>query len=185
MKQFLLTLAAAATGLACMASPATNQNGPQHVKSYNWESTDTISYFVAAQSFVNGTSFNIDGGDYKTYELGVVHQGNKVVFTNLFNLVDTGGYDSAYDTPIEGVYNEADGTITFDANVIYTKVGGSYDTSLFTVSEFNENGSYLPENELSQLVFHVTPDFKTITNVTPFGLVYAYGLPERYKAFCA
>ena len=81
-----------------MASPA--PNGPQHVKSYNWESTDTISYFVAAQSFVNGTSFNIDGGDYKTYELGVVHQGNKVVFTNLFNLVDTGGYDSAYDTPI-------------------------------------------------------------------------------------
>lgn len=186
MKQFLLTLAAAATGLTCMASVHTpDQNGPQHVKSYNWESTDTISYFVAAQSFVSGTSFDIDGGDYRTYELGVVHQGNKVVFTNLFNLVDTGSYDACYDTPIEGVYNEADGTITFDANVIYTKVGNSYDASLFTVSEFNENGSYLPENELSQLVFHVTPDFKTITNTTPFGLVYSYGLPERYKAFCA
>lgn len=185
MKKILLTLAAAVTGLTSIASPATDRNAPQHAKSYNWESTDTISYFVAAQSFVSGTSFNIDGGDCKTYELGVVHQGKKVVFTNLFNLIDTGGYDACYDTPVEGVYNEADGTITFDANVIYTKVGKQYDCTLYSVNAFQPTGSYLPEDLLSQLVFHVTPDFKTITNTTPFGLSYAYGSPERYKSFCA
>lgn len=186
MKKLLLTLAAVVSGLACMAASfAPIENAPQRAKSYNWESTDTISYYVAAQSYASGSSFNIDGGDYKTYELGVVHQGNKVVFTNLFNLIDTGGYDAAYDTPIEGVYNEAEGTITFDSNVLYTKVGNQYDCSLLAVKEFAPNGSTLPENELSQLVFNVTPDFKTITNATPFGLIYTYGMPVRYKSFCA
>ncbi len=187
MKHLLLTLAAAATGLACLAAnPVPSpKEAPQHAKSYNWEQTDTVSYFVAAQSFVGSNSFVPEGGDYKTYELGVVRQGNKVVLTNLFNLIDTGGYDSCYDTPIEGVYNEAEGTITFDANVIYSKVGNQYDCTLFTVKGFNENGSFSPEDELMQLVFHVTPDFKTITNTTPFGLKYNFGMPERYKSFCA
>jgi len=185
MKKFLLTLGLAGTIFSGIASAANSSNSLKRVKTGNWEKTDTISYFVAAQSFVSSNSFKADGGDYKTYELGVVHQGKKVVFTNLFNLISTGGYDSSYDTPIEGVYNEADGTITFDANVVYTKVGNQYDCMLYAVKGFDSTGQYLPEDELNQLVFHVTPDFKTITNITPFGLKYSFGSPERYKSFSA
>ena len=49
---------------------------------------DTVSYFTAAQSYYASYSFNADGGDVKTYHVGVAVNGNQVTFKNFFNLYD-------------------------------------------------------------------------------------------------
>ena len=52
------------------------------------ESTiDTISYFTAAQSYYTGYSFNADGGDVKTYHVGVAVNGNQVIQVSQVNKI--------------------------------------------------------------------------------------------------
>ena len=187
MKKTLLTLLA---GLAvCMASaavPANRVDAPSRVIKYDWEDTDTIKYFVGAQTFtVNGWQFDINGGDSKIYEMGVVHDGTKVVFTNLFNSYDPNMSPTNFDLPLEGVYDSEAGTITFETGQTAISLYGYLLASLQGVTEFTEDGKVPEGAELSQIVFNVTPDFKTITAANYFGAQQQYGWTERFKTFSA
>ena len=174
---------------ACMASatpiPVNEANGPSKIIEYDWEGTDTIKYFVGAQTFTKGYSFDVNGGDSKIYEMGVLRDGNRVVFTNLFNSYDPNSWAPYHDYPVEGVYDEDAGTITFDAGQTVVNVYGSYLATLEGVTEFDQYGNVPEGAALSQIVFNVTPDFKTITAVNYFGSKYQYGWYERFKTFTA
>ena len=63
------------------------------------ESTDTVSYFVAAQSTKANYSFVPEGGDILTYEMGIVRDGNTVTFHNFFNLYNPADYSPSLDIP--------------------------------------------------------------------------------------
>ncbi|MCF0213448.1 MAG: hypothetical protein HUK13_03225 [Muribaculaceae bacterium] len=187
MKKTLLTILAGMAVCMASATPAQGrlENGPARQIKYEWEGTDTLKYFVGAQSFMKGWQFDVNGGDSKTYEIGVVHDGTKVVFTNLFNSYDPSTGGSNFDLPIEGVYDSAAGTITFDAGLNAVSLYGYYLATLKAVTEFNADGTVPDGAELGQVVFNVTPDFKTITAANYFGAQYAYGWADRFKTFTA
>ena len=84
------------------------------------ESTiDTISYFTAAQSYYTGYSFNADGGDVKTYHVGVAVNGNQVTFKNFFNLYNPNSYAPNVEYDMTGTYDATAKTITIPASTSF------------------------------------------------------------------
>ncbi len=75
---------------------------------------DTVSYFAVAQSFHNGYTFNYEGGDIFTYNVGLALDGTKATFSNLFDMLaaSAGSYYQSYDYPVDGVYDADAKTIT-------------------------------------------------------------------------
>ena len=180
-KKLLTLLAGAALSVASFAPAFAASKVIEH----EWEGTDTVKYFVGAQSFMKGWSFDINGGDSKTYEMGVFHEGTRVVFTNVFNSYDPSTGGSNHDYPMEGVYDAEAGTITFDAGIRAVNMYNSYVATLVAVTEFDEKGLVPEGASLGEVVFKVTPDFKTITAVNYFGAQYQYGWQDRFKTFTA
>ena len=73
---------------------------------------EKVEYFVAAQSTTRNYSFVLNGGDIFTYNIGITRDGNKVTFSNFFNLFNPNDYTPNLDTDFSGTYDEASKTIT-------------------------------------------------------------------------
>ena len=154
------------------------------------ESTDTVSYFVAAQSTKANYSFVPEGGDILTYEMGIVRDGNTVTFHNFFNLYNPADYSPSLDIDFSGVYDEATKTITIPTSTVFENgtVAGSiynYYVGLLSCGQLTETGTLIPDDEL---VFHVEGDFEKLTTEQVVGLSeympsggQSYGLVTSYR----
>ena len=152
---------------------------------------DTVSYFAVAQSFHNGYTFNYEGGDIFTYNVGLALDGTKATFTNLFNMLaaSADSYYQSYDYPVEGVYDADAKTITIATGTTGVACGnymGGYYTAMLLAGTVNETGTLTPTEEL---VFDVTVNedgtIATITSRTSFLARYDYGNIRVYKSFTA
>lgn len=152
---------------------------------------DTVSYFAVAQSFHNGYTFNYEGGDIFTYNVGLALDGTKATFTNLFNMLaaSADSYYQSYDYPVDGVYDADAKTITIATGTTGVACGnymGGYYTAMLLAGTVNETGTLTPAEEL---VFDVTVNedgtIATITSRTSFLARYDYGNIRVYKSFTA
>ena len=129
------------------------------------ESTiDTISYFTAAQSYYAGYSFNADGGDVKTYHVGVAVNGNQVTFKNFFNLYNPNSYAPNVEYDMTGTYDATAKTITIPASTSFanaTVVGDlmNYYKGTLIAGQISEEGKITPDENL---VLYVDGDFDRI-----------------------
>lgn len=129
------------------------------------ESTiDTISYFTAAQSYYAGYSFNADGGDVKTYHVGVAVNGNQVTFKNFFNLYNPNSYAPNVEYDMTGTYDATAKTITIPASTSFanaTVVGDlmNYYKGTLIAGQITEEGKITPDENL---VLYVDGDFDRI-----------------------
>lgn len=154
------------------------------------EPVDTVQYFAAAQSYYTNRSFQADGGEVLSYNIGVAVDGNKVTLTNFFSLYDPNSYSPAHDYPIEGTYDPEKKTITIPTKTNFAEATicgdfwGSYPAVLMS-------GTLSPEGKLSpsnELVLKVEGDFDRITTdqavcafmYTPDGS-QSYGVQEAFK----
>ena len=127
---------------------------------------DTVSYFTAAQSYYANYAFNADGGEVKTYQVGVAVNGNQVTFKNFFNLYDPSAYAPNEEYTFTGTYDAQAKTITVpisnsfeNATVVATLMG--YYTGTLIAGQVNEAGKIIPDDNL---VLHVDGDFERIYN---------------------
>ena len=150
---------------------------------------EKVEYFVAAQSTTRNYSFVFNGGDIFTYNIGITRDGNKVTFSNFFNLFNPADYSPSLDNDFSGTYDEATKTITIPTptaieqaticGMIY-----NYYTGVLACGEISENGTMIPEDNL---VFHVEGDFEKLTTDQAVGIAeYApsgqsYGLFKSYR----
>ncbi len=129
------------------------------------ESTiDTISYFTAVQSYYAGYSFNADGGDVKTYHVGVAVNGNQVTFKNFFNLYNPNSYAPNVEYDMTGTYDATAKTITIPASTSFanaTVVGDlmNYYKGTLIAGQITEEGKITPDENL---VLYVDGDFDRI-----------------------
>lgn len=163
------------------------------IPQYEWEDTDTVTYFAVAQDFKENYIFNYSGGEIKTYDVGVVRDGDKVTFTNLFNLYNPNDWSISYDLPVEGVYDEAAHTITiptptnFDEATFAASIMGGWYMGALQAGEVDENGKMAVSDKL---VFNVEGDFERIYTDQNFGVSeYTkdgsanYGFYVTYRSF--
>ena len=152
---------------------------------------DTVSYFAVAQSFHNGYTFNYEGGDIFTYNIGLALDGTKATITNLFDMKaqSAGSYYESYDYPVEGVYDADAKTITFATGNTGLACGnymGGYYTAMLVAGEVSESGTLTPAEEL---VFDLTLNddgtIATLTSRSAFLARYDYGNIRIYKSFTA
>ena len=142
--------------------------------------TDTVQYLVAAQSHLKNYQFNINGGDFTTWNAGVCVDGTKVTITNMFNLEAQGySWNPYHDDPVVGTYDADAKTLTISASTSLddaTVVGGSSSATIIVISgPVNENGQMAPQKNL---VFDVETDADgTITKLTS---QYPIALPQYY-----
>lgn len=155
------------------------------------EAVDTVQYFTAAQSYFEGYSFNHAGGDVITYNLGVVVDGTKVTFTNLFALYDpTSTYSSSTDNPVVGTYDPEAKTVTIPTKTNFAEatIAGyfyGYYPAVLLAGTLSEDKTLSPDQEL---VFNVEGDFECLTTdqavcafmYTPDGS-QNYGVNEAFK----
>lgn len=151
---------------------------------------DTVQYFTIAQSFHSNYTFNYDGGDVYSYNLGLALDGTKVTFKNMFDMEaqSAGSYTQAYDKPVEGVYDPVAKTITIPTTkdgIICGDYGGYYDIYLVS-GTVSEGGQMSPDDEA---VFDVTTDadgnIETITARKNLMTRYTYGTIRVFKSFTA
>lgn len=152
---------------------------------------DTVQYFVVAQSYHNGYTFNYDGGDIFTYNVGLCIDGTKATFTNLFDMeaASAGSYYQSYDTPVEGVYDAEAKTITIatgNTGVICGNYMGGYYDAYLTAGVVSSAGVITPDEAL---IFDVTTaadgSIATITARSAMRASYTYGNIRIYKSFAA
>ena len=152
---------------------------------------DTVSYFAVAQSFHVGYTFNYEGGDIFTYNVGLALDGTKATFTNLFDMLasSAGSYYQSYDYPVDGVYDADAKTITIATGTSGVACGnymGGYYTAMLMAGTVSESGTLTPAEEL---VFDVTVNedgtIASITSRTSFLAKYDYGNIRVYKSFTA
>lgn len=152
---------------------------------------DTTQFFVVAQSYHNGYTFNYDGGDVFCYNIGLCIDGTKATFTNLFDMeaASAGSYYASYDLPVEGVYDAEAKTITIatgNAGVICGNYMGGYYDAYLTTGTVSTAGVLTPEEEL---VFDVTTaadgSIATLTARSAMRASYTYGNIRIYKSFTA
>lgn len=151
---------------------------------------DTVQYFTAVQSYYSGYSFNVEGGDVLSYNIGVAIDGNKVTFTNFFNLYDPNSYSSAHDIPFSGTYDPDKKTITVSTKTAFadaTICGDFYGyyPAVLLCGKVGDDGKLAPDNEL---VFKVEGDFERITtDQAIYAYMYtadgsqSYGAQEGFK----
>ena len=141
---------------------------------------DTVQYLVAAQNHLKNYQFSINGGDFVTWNAGVVVDGTKVTIANMFNLEAQGySWNPYHDDPVEGVYDAVAKTLTIAANTSLTEatvVGGSSSSTVILISgPVTDDGKMAPEKNL---VFDVeTAADGTITKMTAR---YPIALPQYY-----
>lgn len=121
---------------------------------------DTVSYFTAAQSYYTSNTFQADGGEVTTFNVGVAVNGNKVTFKNFFNLDPSS--NEAYT--MTGTYDATTKTITIpasttfeNATVVASMMG--YYTGTLIVGQVDANGQITTDDNL---VLHVDGNFDRI-----------------------
>ena len=147
------------------------------------EEAEPTQYFAVAQSFHTGYTFNYNGGDVFTYNIGIAREGTKVTITNLFDMEaqSAGSWSVSKDLPVEGVYDEEAKTITIPSGTVCGDYGGYYD-AILNGGTVSENGQLTPSAEI---VFDVEGDMEAITAREPFAAQYTYGTIRIYKSFRA
>lgn len=121
---------------------------------------DTVSYFTAAQSYYTSNTFQADGGEVTTFNVGVAVDGNKVTFKNFFNLDPS----SNEEYTMTGTYDATTKTITIPASVTFdnaTVVASmmEYYVGTLIVGQVDENGQITTDDNL---VLHVDGNFDRI-----------------------
>lgn len=159
------------------------------------QTVDTVQYFAATQTYLKNYVFNYNGGDIKTYNVGIAVDGTKVTFKNMFNLYDptiTWYTNTEYD--IEGTYDPTAKTITVPTSSTFanaTVVGeiGGYYTAILVSGTVDENGKMAPD---ANLVFNVIGDFEAITTDQSIAVAeytkdgsQSYGMYKTYRKFYA
>ena len=150
---------------------------------------EKVEYFVAAQSTTRNYSFVLNGGDIFTYNIGITRDGNKVTFSNFFNLFNPNDYTPNLDTDFSGTYDEASKTITIPTPTVFEQatVCGmiyNYYTGVLACGQLTESGTMIPEDNL---VFHVEGDFEKLTTDQAVGVAeytpsgQSYGLFKSYR----
>ena len=147
------------------------------------EEAEPTQYFAVAQSFHTGYTFNYNGGDVFTYNIGIAREGTKVTITNLFDMEaqSAGSWSVSKDLPVEGVYDEEAKTSTIPSGTVCGDYGGYYD-AILNGGTVSENGQLTPSAEI---VFDVEGDMEAITAREPFAAQYTYGTIRIYKSFRA
>ncbi len=152
---------------------------------------DTVPYFAVAQSCHNGYTFNYEGGDIFTYNVGLALDGTKATFTNLFDMEasSAGSYFQSYDYPVDGVYDAEAKTITIATGTAGVACGnymGGYYTAMLVAGTVSETGALTPAEELVfDLTINEDGTIATITSRTAFLARYTYGNIRVYKSFTA
>ncbi len=155
---------------------------------------DTVQYFTAIQTYRKNYVFSYTEGEIRTYNVGIARDGNKVSFSNLFNLYDPTSWSPNHENVIEGTYDEANKTITIPSKTNFneaTVVGDIYGYYVATLvsGTVNSEGTLTAADEL---VFHVEGDFESIWTEQAFGIMeYSqngennYGQYIMYRRFTA
>lgn len=161
---------------------------------YDWADTDTTTYFSAAQTFYKNYSFTYEGGDVKTYEVGIAIDGDQVTISNLFNLYEPDQWSVLADIPVTGTYDAAAGTITIPTNTNFSNATicaniWNYYIGVLFAGTVNSEGKLSPSDNL---VFKVEGDFERITATNAFGLaefsqdgLNNFGFYTMYRSFVA
>lgn len=149
---------------------------------------DTVQYFTIAQSFHSNYSFNYEGGDIYSYNVGLALNGTKATFTNLFDMYHQSetAWARSYDYPVDGVYDAEAKTITIPTTktgIVCGSYGGYYDAMLLG-GKVSESGALDPADNI---VFDVTTDdngnIATIKLRDNMLASYDYGTIRVYKSF--
>lgn len=125
---------------------------------------DTVDYFTASQSYYSNYQFKENGGDLKTYNIGVAVNGNQVTFKNFFNLYNPADWAPCYEQTITGTYDANSKTITipasdaFDNATVIGKISNYYIGTL-CAGRLDEFGLLTTDENL---VLHVDGDFERI-----------------------
>ena len=152
--------------------------------------TDTVQYFAIAQSFHKNYTFNYDGGDIYSYNIGLALNGTKATITNLFDMYNQSAtaWARSWDYPVDGVYDADAKTITIPTTtngIVCGNYGGSYD-AILVAGEVTEGGSINPSDNL---IFDVTTNddgsIATLTARNNFLARYTYGTIRVIKSFSA
>ena len=144
------------------------------------DAAEEVQYLVAAQDHRKNNMFNINGGNYSTWNIGVVVDGTQVTINNMFNLeAQSYSWNPYYDTPVTGTYDADAKTVSIPISgnlESATFVGGSQSSTVIVISGVvNESGQMAVEKNL---VFDVETDADgTITRMTSR---YPISLPQYY-----
>lgn len=151
-------------------------------------------YFTVAQKYHKGYTFNYDGGDVTTYNIGVTVDGDKVTISNLFNLeAQSTDWSKGVDYDVVGTYDADAKTITipasgdFETATICGTIGTSY-TEILLAGTVTEDGKLAAAPEL---VLNVVGDFEAITTDMDFGIMNymdpygSMGMQAIYRTFYA
>lgn len=153
---------------------------------------DTTQYFAVAQSYYANYSFHYEGGDVKTYNVGVAVDGTKVTFSKLFNLYDPASLSVSKDSDVVGTYDATNKTITIPTSSVFSQatVAGTiynYYVGVLLAGTVDKDGKLTPEDNL---VFHVDGDFERIYTNQSFGISeytpdgsQSYGFFKMYRNF--
>lgn len=150
---------------------------------------EAVEYYVAAQSTQRNYSFAPNGGDILTYNISITRDGNKVTFTNFFNLYNPDDYSPNIEYEFSGTYDETTKTVTIPTSTIFEKatpVGLIYNYyyAMLACGQITDSGTLIPEDNL---VFNVEGDFEklttdqvvAVTEYSPSG--QSYGLYKSYR----
>lgn len=155
---------------------------------------DTVSYFAATQSFKKNYEFNYEGGDVKTYNIGVAVNGTKVTFKNLMALYNPDDYAPSKEFTVDGVYDPVAKTITIPTATQFSKatvIGeiAGYLVGVLYSGTTNEKGELAPTDNL---VFKVIGDFDAITTDQTIAVgeftrdgSQSYGIYKSYRSYYA
>lgn len=152
-------------------------------------------YTVAAQTYHSSYVFNYEGGDVKTYSIGIAVDGDQVTISNFFNLeAQSTEWAVGVDYDVVGTYDATAKTITIPTSTNFdnaTVAGtiGTYYTEVLACGEVTEDGKLAPADEL---VFNVIGDFEAIETDMSFGIInytndgsFSYGTQTLYRRFYA
>lgn len=176
------------------AAPAKGVEKPALMKSIRKEAS-AKEFFVAAQTYHSSYVFHYDGGDIKTYNIGIAVDGDKVTISNFFNLeAQSTEWSVGVDYDVVGTYDADAKTITiptptnFDNATIAGTVGDYY-TEVLACGTVTEDGKMAPADEL---VLNVIGDFEAIESDMSFGIMnytndgsFSYGVQTLYRRFYA
>ncbi len=131
------------------------------------EDAQTVTFTAFRKSlYRDGYTYDYLNGDLTTYEVQAVFEGDKVTFSNLFNLDDPMNGHTQID--MVGDYDAANGKITFATPMDYVNgcitgtFYGGYYTGIVRGGEANMSGGF--DASCGQLTFTVADDLSSITS---------------------
>lgn len=146
---------------------------------------EALTFTGAFQSFHQDYEFNFEGGEFLSYDVSVVLDGESATISNLFNLIDGYPYDNSEQYDIKGSYDADANTITvstppeFDIATVAGKVYGVYPLTVIC-GTVDAAGGITPADEL---VITLSDDHTRASFDKNFGLrMYtAEGEPQGFK----